>query len=735
MYPNLTPSLLVMLAVAFGAAVWIGLRWPFLRRLAFRQVSRRRREAALVILGSMLGTAIVVGSLIVGDTLNFSVKQSAYQNLGPIDETVSSPSLAQGAIVAQRLQVLQNDRDVDGILGAHGDVAAVSRGTGNALVAEPRVGVWDLNFAHAATFGSAGGDPSGLGGPAPPPGQAVINTDLATALGVAKGDTLTFYLYGRTVPVRVARVVPMQGIAGMPINGITRDAFFAPGTLVRAAKVSAPGAAAQPRTFAFVSNTGGVESGNHLSSLVASRIRFALGPYATKGTAVETSKQTVLAQAKQSGDSIGSGFLMIGSFAIIAGILLLVNIFVMLSEERKPELGMLRAVGMRRGRLVRSFYLEGAVYALAASLLGIVAGIGVGRAVAVIAERIYSGYDVAGSSLHVVFHVTPISLINGFAMGALIALATVALTSIRISRINIIAAIRDLPPQEGRRMKRRWVIASAALAAMFGALSVVATAGSSGVGTYLFPALALICLWPTLLRVAPKRLVYSGTALAVIAWTLVANTVRPHVLDSGGGAPFVLIGVLLTFAAVLLLSQNQEIVTAPLRPLIDRASQVGLSTRLAVAYPLGRRFRTGAHPHHVRAGDLHPGVHHDPGRPDRRNGEPAGGERLRRLRPAGRLQSRGADRQPGPDAGDGLDAGQGPDRHAAVHGSRHGHRHQPHGVRVDERRCGVDGPQHHAGGRLPAARSGRPSSRPTRRRGTRCSPTPGTRSWTTSSVS
>ena len=462
-----------------------------------------------------------------------------------------------------------------------------------------------------------------------------------------------------------------------------------------------------------MSNSGGVESGNHLSSLVASRIRFALGPYATKGTAVETSKQTVLAQAKQSGDSIGSGFLMIGSFAIIAGILLLVNIFVMLSEERKPELGMLRAVGMRRGRLVRSFYLEGAVYALAASLLGIVAGIGVGRAVAVIAERIYSGYDVAGSSLHVVFHVTPISLINGFAMGALIALATVALTSLRISRINIIAAIRDLPPQEGRRMKRRWVIASAVLAAMFGALSLVAIAGSNGVGTYLFPALALICLWPTLLRVAPKRLVYSGTALAVIAWTLVANTVRPHVLDSGGGGPFVFIGVLLTFAAVLLLSQNQEIVTAPLRPLIDRASQVGLSTRLAVAYPLGRRFRTGAHPHHVRAGDLHPGVHHDPGRPDRRNGEPAGGERLRRLRPAGRLQSRGADRQPGPDAGDGLHAGQGPDGHAAVHGSGHGHRHQPHGVRVDERRRGLDGPQHHAGGRVPAREAcGRVPDRP-----------------------
>ena len=39
-----------------------------------------------------------------------------------------------------------------------------------------------------------------------------------------------------------------------------------------------------------------------------------------------------------------------GMFAVAAGILLLVNIFVMLSDERRSQLGMLRAIGMRRGR-------------------------------------------------------------------------------------------------------------------------------------------------------------------------------------------------------------------------------------------------------------------------------------------------------------------------------------------------------------------------------------------------
>jgi putative ABC transport system permease protein len=591
MYPNLTPTLAALLLVAFGIVLFIALRKPVLRRLALRQVVRRRREATLVVLGSMLGTAIIVGSLIVGDTLNFSVKQSAYENLGPIDETVTSTTLAQGQKVADRLAGLQGDPAVDGILTAHGDVASVTMGAGGTRVAEPQVGVWDLSFTDAAAFGVAGGEGSGISGRTPVPGEVVINADLAAALGARTGGTLTFYLFGLPLQARVSRVIATRGVAGVAIDGVTRDAFLAPGTLADAAATG--GSALQPRTFTFVSNAGGVESGNVSSDLVARKIRDALGPLTTTGTSVDETKQAVLADAKATGDSLGSLFLMIGSFAIIAGILLLVNIFVMLAEERKPELGMLRAVGMKRSRLVRSFVIEGTVYAVLASLLGIAVGIGVGRAVVVVAARIFSGFQGSGS-LHVVYHVTPVSLINGFAMGLLIALATVALTSVRISRVNIIAAIRDLPLEGGRRMKGRWVVLSTIAAAAFGALSAVAIANSQGVGTYLYPALAVVCLVPLLLRLAPKRWVYSGAALAVLVWSLAANTVRPRVLESGGNAPFIVLGVLLTFSAVVLVSENQEVVTAPLRPLIDRASQLGLSTRLAVAYPLGKRFRTGA---------------------------------------------------------------------------------------------------------------------------------------------
>jgi putative ABC transport system permease protein len=594
-YPNLTPTLVGLLAAALLVTGAIALRGPLVRRLALRQLNRRRGEAALVVTGSVLGTAIIIGSFIVGDTLNFSVKRNAYDHLGVIDEVVSSSTPAQGEEAARRLAALAGDPDVDGLLTVRRHRAAVAKGDGQAAAgrkSEPRATVVEVDFAAAARFEGAGArlaerEAGGLAGPAPGPGEMVLNDELAGSLGAAAGDRVTVYLNGRPAELRVARVVPTRGLAGYA------HGFLAPGTLDRAAGAGA-GASAEPEVQTLVSNTGGVEGGNAASDRVAGKLTAALGPLTQRGTTVDKPKQEVLEEARVAGDSLGSLFLFVGSFAIIAGVLLLVNVFVMLAEERKPELGMLRAVGMRRGRLVRGFVIEGAVYALVAAAVGVAAGLAVGRAVVEVAARIFASFSPDEGGLDLVFKVTPTSLVNGFALGFLIAFVTVALTSIRISRVNIIAAIRDLPGEGGRRLKRRWVALSTLAAAGAGAAAAVAIADSQGVGTYLYPAVAVLALCPLLVRVLPRRAVYSGASLVVLGWGLAASTVRPKVFDDGSTATFIVLGVVLTFSAVLLVSQNQELLLRPLRPLLRRPSDSGLATRLAVAYPVARRFRTGA---------------------------------------------------------------------------------------------------------------------------------------------
>ena len=612
MYPNLTPYLVALLGLALAGTVAMAARHAFLRRLALRQIARRRGEAALVVAGSVLGTAIIVGSLIVGDTMTHSIRRQAWSQLGPVDEIVSVPAGAQGADAARRLARLRDDPDVDGLLVLSGDRVGIANGRGAGRKAEPRASVFETDFGQAAAFGGPADGGSGLSGPGPRDGEIVINAELARTLAAGPGDVLTLWLYGQARDLRVTRVVPAKGVAAGGA-GTGRNAFVAPGTLAGAARAARAGgtvtagppgsgggspaaeaAAAGPWTFVYVSNTGGVEGGNRHSDAVGAKLDAALGPAVHKDVTVEKVKQQALREADQGGSELGSFFLFVGCFAIIAGVMLLVNIFVMLAEERKPELGMLRAVGMRRGRLVRVFVIEGALYALVASLVGVVLGIGVGRAVVEVAGRIFASMSPDEGGLGLTFSVTPTSLVNGFALGFLIAFVTVALTSVRISRLNVIAAIRDLAGDGGRRLKLRWVALSTLGAAGLGAVAAMAVSRSQGVGTYLYPSLTVLALCPLLVRFAPKRWVYTGASLAVLGWGLVANTLRPKVFDDGSTATFVVLGSVLVFSAVALVSQNQELLTRPLRPLVARPSLAGLATRLGVAYPVARRFRTGA---------------------------------------------------------------------------------------------------------------------------------------------
>ncbi|HLK43939.1 MAG TPA: FtsX-like permease family protein, partial [Thermoleophilia bacterium] len=597
MYPNLTLPLVVMTAIALGLTAAVALRRPYLRRLALRQVARRPAETLSIVAGCVLGTALIVASLSVGDTLNSSVRQIAYQVLGPIDETATSTSLDQGSAAASRLARLRTDPDVDGVLTVVGLQAAVTAGGGPGAAVQPRGLVWEADFPAAARFGGTGGG-SGLSGATPTGDQVVVNDQLASSLHVGVGDTVNVYLYDQPRKFVIERVVPAIGLAGMGLGDARNyDLFIAPGILEAASRAAvAPGsgvtgAGAAPVTQTLVSNRGGVESGGALSDRVAAEMNTLLGPLSAHGTSVTEPKKEVLDSAKQAGDQLGALFLFIGSFAIIAGALLLVNVFVMLGEERKSQLGMARAVGMKRSHLVGGFVIEGACYAVAAGLIGAPLGIGVGRVIEFAAQRVFTGWN-ASMSLH--FSISAVSLVNGFTGGLLIALLTVAATSLRISRINIIAAIRDLPPHQARRSGRRTLIVSTLACVALTAAAVPAVVNSTGPNTYLLPSLAALCAVPLAARLAPTRWVYSGAALLLLTWGLTANLLRPHIFDNPTDTTYIILGTLLAFAAVVLVIENQESALRPLTRLINRPTENGLATRLAVAYPIGRKFRTGA---------------------------------------------------------------------------------------------------------------------------------------------
>jgi putative ABC transport system permease protein len=575
-----------IVGVVLLAVAWIMARHAMQRRLAVRDALRRPGETLLVVVGSLLGTALIAGSFIVGDTLDQSVKAAAYTQLGPVDEIITVPDVSQSAEIESRVASIEDPR-VEDVLSTYIARASIASEASGDKLAEPGAQLLEIDFDAANRFGD---DPaaSGISGPAPDPGAAVITDDLANKLKIEAGDSMTAYLYGTKIELEVERVIPQVGLAGLwtGFETTSPNAFVADGTIDSVVPDRLPDGAVPPASLVLISNRGDVEGGAGYSDAVVKLIGDALGP---TGVRVETVKQDLLDSATEAGDQFSQLFLNIGMFAIIAGILLLVNIFVMLSEERKAQLGMLRAVGMKRSDLVRVFVIEGAFYSVFAGFLGAVAGIGVGWAIVKLAAPIFGGFG--DFSLELTFAADMQSILGGFFLGILISMATITFTSLRISRINIIRAIRDLQDPKVPKTRLRTVIIGSVVAGLmltwFGA-----SLGdkSAFLAAILGPSVAFYSLIPLLGRLIGRRQAVIVAAVAGLVWGIFGNTILDgQFFESGELFGFVLQGVLLTFSAVMLLSQIQE----NLEGVIRRVAARYLSLRLSLAYPLARRFRTG----------------------------------------------------------------------------------------------------------------------------------------------
>ena len=561
--------------------VYVLVRRPILRRLALRNAVRRPREALLVVLGSLLGAAIITGSAVVGDTMNSSIRQVARQHLGPIDELVVARNVTQWRALSSRLRSLP-PAQVDGVLPlATVDAATTSR-SGETLRSVPDSRLVALDFQSAVDFGR---DPAstGIRGPAPEPGHAAVTTDLARGLGIVPGASLRVFAYGRPRTLIVDRILPRTGIAGFGTGNQqeARNVLVSFTTFTSLLSTGMAGGS-PPTWMVAVSNRGGVESGAAASPDVKTAILDSAGGLHPQ---VMLIKQQVLDMADQVGNGFAQMFTAMGSFGVLAGLLLLVNLFVMLAAERKPELGMARAIGMKRSALVGAFATEGFLYALTASLLGTLAGVGLGRALVALSQRAFSSEH---NQLDLYFTVKAGSLAQAFVMSFAVAVLAIVIMSVRVSRLNIIRAIRDIAEPPTRRRRRSLYVGAAAVV-LGGIWTIAAAPAAEPFGLLLGPTLVLIGLAPALGRIAPSRSSNTAVAALVVGWSAVVFGVFPASAEGASIMMYVAQGIVMTAGGVALIILQQDRIGRGLRRFGGKA----LSLRLGLAYPLARRSRTG----------------------------------------------------------------------------------------------------------------------------------------------
>lgn len=305
-------------------------------------------------------------------------------------------------------------------------------------------------------------------------------------------------------------------------------------------------------------------------------------------------KKDFLQLADEAGQLMTGLILFAGSLTVITGLLLIINIFTMLAEERRSELGMARAVGLSRGDLVRLFLFEGSLYAVAAAAVGALLGIA-------LAGGMVAGLNAIIANLGDGFPPIPFVVRAGdvlvaFAAGALLTFVTIAVASRRIARLNIVRAIRRIDEPE-----HHVGLLAAVMGVVLGGIGVMATALGWGLPDYAYrfslqvfgPLAAVVGAAMVLRRYVRRKPLYPASA-AVLGLYYTATYFLITKYDNIDEANIVgpIRGVLLTLAVVVLVVY-WESATRFLGRTMARFKRMRAVAVPAFSYPQHKRFRTG----------------------------------------------------------------------------------------------------------------------------------------------
>ena len=624
-----TTVLLITTGVIIVVVVALAVFNAIFFKIGVRNIPRRRVQMILIVFALMLSTTLLSSVLATGDVILGTEQTVAVYNLGNVDEIIQARHGNPGFFPDSIYHVLRSRLHDP-------NIAAVS-----AALVEPDLLVADETSRQVRSQVSGIGviPPSeqGFGGMQQAHGkkhltiaalktnEVYLNQSLATLLNAHAGDTL--YLYdqrwpGKRYPMRVVDIVANGGLDG-----------DAPALLANIQTFRGIEHREDDITRVYIENRGGGGvNGINLSDTVSDTLYQIIPSYEQ----VIQVKEQGVQNSQLANDIFSRVFTLFSLFALAISLLLIFLIFVLLAAERRREMGMARAIGVQRRHLVLMFLFEGAVYDFLASLVGIISGLGLGALLVIILQPLLATFNFP---LKPTFQLRSFEI--AYCLGVIFTFCSVTVSAWLVSRMTVVEAIRDLPEPSGaaRSLRERgahlWGLLRGGHAAraleqtpdlLIALLRLLVL---SGIGplilgyillhiglndtqiAYFSLGLSLLIVGAGLLlkacvsailrgvrqgKVAADRLFAGLAGLALVAyWALpfdvLANLGLPRF--QGGIDIFFIAGVMMVLGAVWALITNASLIVRPLLAGIARLPRLYALGRLASAYPLHRRFRTG----------------------------------------------------------------------------------------------------------------------------------------------
>ncbi len=519
-------GLLVVVGVALLAFAFAALRNPVLFKMGLRNIPRRRAQTIIIVFGLMVSTMIIAAAFAVGDSLSYSITKSAYDNLGALDlqvqtrpvggaqATAGAPYIADSTVQTIEDQFGNPKELLTWVPMINEPVPASNPRT---RLTEPQYHLVGLDPAVVQKLGGlqakGGGrvQVSDLG-----PNDVFINATAADKIDARPGDTIVSLVNNQQHSFTVKAVVNDQMITGwQDVGSSDNGGIVLPLAAARQVVGQTDGV-----NQLYLSTSRDAHAGLSRGEKLFPTLKDAVNSPAViteldgKGVTVKAvnAKHDFVNTAQTLGSVFTTLFLLIGLFSIAAGMMLIFLIFVMLAAERRTEMGMARAVGISRLGMVQSFLAEGMVYNLLAGVVGAALGVGVAFLIIWIAANlIFTG----NNTLPFAGHVSPRSVVVAYCLGVALTFITVVFSAYRTTRMNIVAAIRDMPEdsikgRNGRHVRGRWILSS--ILRLLGGIAVVS--GLSAAAKAPAVGLAIAVIGVVLLIVAPWLIGRRGWGVA-----------------------------------------------------------------------------------------------------------------------------------------------------------------------------------------------------------------------------
>ncbi|WP_433470157.1 ABC transporter permease [Spirillospora sp. CA-128828] len=364
-----------------------------------------------------LGVGFISGTFVLTDTMDKGVAKTFAKSADRVDFAVlpndDDPDKGVPTHLLGEVRALPGVTDVQGLV--QGDAALVGK-DGKAVGDFPTVGM-SVPSGRLLRYDVDKGRPPSGGG------ETVLDTEVAKREGYTVGDTVTV-LDKKERPHRFK-------VVGLVDFGIDQEASFR-------------GAVGFDSATAMLMT--GEKTYRELD--VAGGSKAAVKAAAGGSYEVYTGEELGARLAKAAGADtkiIRTGLLIFGLVAMLVSALVIYNTFSILIAQRMREMALLRCVGATRRQVFGGVVAESAVVGLVGSVLGLLAGVGLGEGALVAVNRLDANVSVAGPSLAVR------TIVIGLLVGIVVTVLSALLPARAATRVAPVAALRaDLEPGSGR---------------------------------------------------------------------------------------------------------------------------------------------------------------------------------------------------------------------------------------------------------------------------------------------